>query len=964
MPILALLFLLTLPGDIYSLAKCEQGMLNNYGLAGRVYASHHPMMVCGHIIDSCCAIQDDVKIVTLWNSHTRPIIERHTSYVISNLQSILGYFYPLSELDPELIVVKQVVLRRTPYKQQRCRRRIRNMTKLQAQSFYAFADRKIKRKDKLYEKGVRHWGVFTNLTDPNEHKKFLDMKSSRKKSYYEKVGRYRKHLLKKRSKKKARKLFDAPVSDRLTQLLELNQPVLSRTKGRVTEGVLSGFRDDQGNKLNEEDLQMLSNHFGKPSGKWDESLGSIHSFAPEGRLLSEKSKHPERQLAEKKKSKKKSESKSKSKKKKSKSKKKKKRSDSFLEIPRPKLETLKCKHRTNSYYRDYIIVNPKKVKFCYGKYQDFLHYDMAYMNRTMVHVKKNMIVLGDLRKQFFCALCDGHAQNFFDHKRKLIVYKNDFCSTLLLEFIDYIQFMNILFIEFSDSLLQYVQCFETDAHLYNFPFQNFLVKHHRRIVFFKRCFEQIANEDPTFMKNCWFICNKFSLMRMNPMFDGDLPLLTRIRMALFSFLRKFTQQEELDKKFDALHERAANVSKIDLGTIENVNGILAEPVAPGLLISNKKIYLNPRDRLNLLGSFAMTGMPHISEEVMEQVNTFLTSMNLRSVTELVNLFKHRASEEKNKTIEEWRTEEPHDETNYEVSRVNGMVNKLWELSSQQNVTDFMLPKRKLKDRAIRILKDSGFDGIPRERRLEQFELFPPKVELEQQFSPRAKSILDLSVHNLETKRKKKEKPLPPEMTPHELKFVTEPPAQIFEKGQENIDMINYGVVFEELGLDPLAFFYLAEFEKNVTNIINDHFQKKEKMDQEVLLKYLSYSAHDINEFNEVADAQMVDFRRIKVRDKVLNRYKSVENYALVKDRFKLRKIAAERVKVIGVKTRGKSARKRREIQRMKMMRKYEKAKAFDAMMGPDLSKHLLHSMPNYNETFSTITEFFSRMFGP
>lgn len=41
------------------------------------------------------------------------------------------------------------------------------------------------------------------------------------------------------------------------------------------------------------------------------------------------------------------------------------------------------------------------------------------------------------------------------------------------------------------------------------------------------------------MEHCWFICHKYNLIKMNPFYDGDLKLVKRIYMTIFSFIRKF-----------------------------------------------------------------------------------------------------------------------------------------------------------------------------------------------------------------------------------------------------------------------------------------------------------------------------------------------------------------------------------------------------------------------------------------
>lgn len=821
------------------------------------------------------------------------------------------------------------------------------------------------------------------------------MKRNRNRQYFMKVNRHRSSLVRSRQRQANRersleqKSPTEAETQRANKLLTLNELLVKRAGDKITKEIINSFLDEKGRKISAKDARLVSKQLGLQDSLPGKKGGAVKERRLSDELPSEKqseegqTKPQERQLSESKDTKtvKSTERQLQQRGLRGRRGRRGRRSrgnncppnpqmarplrqaDTFLQIPRPRLRTLQCRRRRSSYFRDYMIVNPRKVRFCYGIYQDFMHYNMAYFNETLVEVKRNMMILGDLRKQFFCSLCDGHAQRFFDHKRKLILYKNDFCSRITSQFLDYLQFMNVLFIEFADSLLQYVQCFETDGNLYNFPFQNFLVKYKRRIPFFKRCFQSVVGEDPAYMKNCWFICNKFSLMRINGIFDGDLPLLTRIRIALFSFLRKLSQQRDVDQRMDREFPQARNVSRIDLGIVENVNGILIEPVSPALLVSNRRFYMGRRDRQNVMGNLTTSGILPLPREVMPQVNSFLSSMNLRSVDELLSVFQRNQEVMNNATIRNRQQESPFDETRHQQSRVNGMINQLWNLQTRQNISSWMMPARKLRQEAIKIIKESGFEAIPRERRLQQFELFPPRATIPPAFSPRNNTIEHFRVSTVDGKRNKTRNPEVP-LDAQDRRFMVEFPIEMFEKSSPTIDMYNYGVAFEDSGIDPLAYFYFADFERNVTSVINEHFEKPEKLDGEVLIEYLAYTSRKVNEFNELFDQPVEGFIDIRNRDKRFNRFKSTSNYAAINDRFKLNKVAEGSMKEIAVKTREEEAKKRRDEQRIKLMKKYEKAKMFDSLEQPDLSQHLMTNMPNFHDTFNGMSTFFSKLFGP
>jgi hypothetical protein len=471
------------------------------------------------------------------------------------------------------------------------------------------------------------------------------------------------------------------------------------------------------------------------------------------------------------------------------------------------------------------------------------------------------------------------------------------------------------------------------------------------------------NEDPLYMKHCWFICNKFSLVKINGIFDGDLPVLTRIKIAIFSFLRKFTQQGPVDREMQRDEEVARNVSRIDLGIIRNVNGMLMEPVGPGLLISRRRYFLNNRDRRRIIGNFSVTGIPRIMPGQMGIVNNFLQSMNLRNIDDLIRMFRRNNRIHRNTTLTSERSRRPWDETLHRRSRVNGMVNQLWQLQQNRNVSDFMMPRRELKEQVIKIIKDNGFSPIPVERRLQQFELFPVRRQRQTQPSPRNNTIMHHNIPNVSGKRTIV-RGLEPPVSDVDKRFLVEVNIELYEKMEETIDMYNYGISLADDGLNPLTNFYEADFEKNITNLINDHFDSKDKLDGEVLVEYLSYSAKKINEFNELFEEEIDEFVKVRNRDKKLNKYKSIKNYANVHDRHRLGHVADENMSNIKVATKEQIAKRRRDHLREKLIRRYEKAKAFDSLTGPDLSKHLISNMPGLNDTFAGMSSFFGNMFGP
>lgn len=95
-----------------------------------------------------------------------------------------------------------------------------------------------------------------------------------------------------------------------------------------------------------------------------------------------------------------------------------------------------------------------------------------------------------------------------------------------------------------------------------------------------------------FMESCWFLCKNIDNLRISPFFDGDLALLKRVYLLIFSFFRKF-ELSQLDYNEEASSSTFENET--------NVNGMIVEPVQPSTMMTSK-YYIEGDYRKGLFGS--------------------------------------------------------------------------------------------------------------------------------------------------------------------------------------------------------------------------------------------------------------------------------------------------------------------------------------------------------------------------
>mgnify|MGYP001791342492 FL=1 len=276
-------------------------------------------------------------------------------------------------------------------------------------------------------------------------------------------------------------------------------------------------------------------------------------------------------------------------------------------VPTYKTETV-CRTMIDSFYREFILVNQEKTEFCIGIHDKFMDFRVKDFLQPLPSVKNSLIFVANLKRKLYCDLCDAHAHEFFNIKDKKFVISKQFCKKVLKYKIDYFKFMHIVWIEFVNQILQYQACFETDAQVFEFPFQNFMAKYLRRIPLVKKCLSSL-DDKKNFYKNCWMICELYRYDTFAPFFDGDVEMLRRVNVSLLSFLRKLDlaevkedKRETKAKRMLPLSEKEKNKKIMDEMMLpENVDGTLIEPLNPGHYITDGYFYAGKDDRLRLFG---------------------------------------------------------------------------------------------------------------------------------------------------------------------------------------------------------------------------------------------------------------------------------------------------------------------------------------------------------------------------
>lgn len=526
---------------------------------------------------------------------------------------------------------------------------------------------------------------------------------------------------------------------------------------------------------------------------------------------------------------------------------------------------IECRREDNVYYKEFVIVNEKKTKFCLGLYRRFLRLDNRYLIRFLSSIKNMLRQVNYIKSSFYCSLCDAHQQKYFDVEKKAIMVSDNFCRRLLIGKQDFFSFMHIFFIEYMDEFLQYMQCFETDAKVHMFPFRNFLVKYKRRIPLLQACFDQLDKED--WMTKCWFLCSKYKLLGFNAFFDGDIKLIKRVYLTLYSFIHKL-------KMSDVIHKRKMKLRKKGLLVKGNVNGMLIEPLKEkvnGYTLEpldashamTKKYYLENKLRKKVLGKLDTRIKPKKDKKTERNIDELLRVLGLPKMKDIIRLKKaHKVLKKKHKFLlrkhkfllrqksvklflKKLKIKKKNNKRLRKgYSKVNGLKDHLFKIKRKFLIHHGYRPQRVL-------LNNPDVAGEVREA-LKNFGLDEKEIEHQIEISKeRARYLIDIKKDPKED-RKLKEKTKSKEKDPNRFKAkhkVIEPYHEIYLKSKPHFQVAKFDITWTEDGIRPLKHFALINYRFNITTLIARKFKPEDKIANSVITEYMRNRPVTINRFN-------------------------------------------------------------------------------------------------------------------
>ena len=865
----SLVILMSLFYSTHSFVKCNQALLNEFGLTGLTHSISDRMYVCGHVHDKCCSIYDEIRIHKYWNEYTKPIIDMRVHDYMLYTRKIIESFRDLMDMDPQLMILKHVVRKQVPYSHEVCAKRMEEESAEAEKEFHLYSDA---------EATLRYSKMFY-ADKANEGKKFDLTKHTHSHGdrHYDKypTSAYNNHIKK----------------------------------------------------------------FGK-TGTSNALLGKIEH------------------------------------------------------------EKLDCHFIKDEYTKDFIIINEAKSKFCLGLYQRFIELDNNFLLRFLPAIKNFLSQMVDLKGSVYCALCDAHQQTYFNIEKRVVTVKQEFCSSLLEEKKDLINFMHIFLVEYMDNVMQYTQCFETDSQVYNFPFRNFLEKYKRRIPLIKECYASL--DKPDFMDKCWFICNNYKFFGLDSFFNGDVELVKRVYLIIFSFIHKLKASEE------QLEEEKKSP---DYVVDDNVNGLLVEPLHPGHAISNY-YYIEDSTRKELLGKLDTRYIPpklspKKKEAVTKKADELLKNVGLPDTKGIAKLKEdHKKLEAKVKELENpiklnkdkrlgdlLKKFDSEGKKEKEIIKEDEFVGKLAGIMKKHKLHEGHYPARELlRDRVLvndikKALSDYGLSKHIIDQKFEDSRIETRYLKTVTENTAEAKKKCEKNKENNTTNttdatdttnngsepdkacldddpnatKQTEQKSTSTQPTVAPSHTTVEAASEVFEKSKNAFGATKFKAVFEAEGLNPLKDFALIDYKFNITEIIHMKLKPDENIGPAVLKSYFESSAKFINKFNFNFESLILDAKTIT--NHTYNRLKTEEYVAKIEGNYPL--LHGIRMKIKKIVARMHKSRKRETtIKEAEKRKKEEKKKRAEEKFSRTVETNHHVDKEHFHENFTGFKDYFLKVFGP
>lgn len=206
-----------------------------------------------------------------------------------------------------------------------------------------------------------------------------------------------------------------------------------------------------------------------------------------------------------------------------------------MKVPEEK-DMLVCATVYNSNLFREIHFNQDKLDYCLKSEAGFKAHKVKIEDviKLINSLKPKLRAILELKRGFYCNICDKAASPFMDLKKMKITLGQDFCYTIINQYRDYLKWKNVDFTEYILKAHQFLKCFSDDGTPQKMPFRFFEPSHRKELPDVKSCLEIKKKEE---VGSCLDMCEKFDYVNYSHFFDGERDFIQKVLNFILNVVR-------------------------------------------------------------------------------------------------------------------------------------------------------------------------------------------------------------------------------------------------------------------------------------------------------------------------------------------------------------------------------------------------------------------------------------------
>lgn len=166
---------------------------------------------------------------------------------------------------------------------------------------------------------------------------------------------------------------------------------------------------------------------------------------------------------------------------------------------------------------------------------------------------------------FYCTICDGDSQKFFNPPASKVLFSQKFCRDLTANSLHVLLYFHVHFLKYMNLVARFVTSCDHKGNFEEKPIDknlNFVINHARRAML-EEC--KLHRNDGNWFEFCFKLCEEFNMVKFTKFFEPNIKEFSAYTVLVEELIEEIEEAEEREKQF------LESVGKGDHRVLEEAN---------------------------------------------------------------------------------------------------------------------------------------------------------------------------------------------------------------------------------------------------------------------------------------------------------------------------------------------------------------------------------------------------------